>query len=265
MPDLPEQLHSRPGTAVATRSAGVPGVPYPVDNDAGLTANDILIPRMKIVQKMSRVFDDELADYGAVYVITSADDMEPTILAPAPAKGDLGKPVRFYALAEPVKGWSWTDPDENLQRGAEYPPLSWVINQNPRKVNRTYRYLLSIPDYPQLPVSFLMYGAWGGNSAKFMNGQIVLARDAGREPWEVAFKLQARKTENTRGGAQQPYVQGIVSLAKVTAKDKASDAETIERHRQLVGQANVTLDDDDTAVSQQADAESTATDVPDLG
>ena len=255
-PNLPEQLHKRPGNEVAVQA----GVPYAVDNDESLTSLDILIPRMKLVQKMSRVLDDELVEYGAVYALTSQDDMEPVTLAKAPAKGDLGDPVRFYVLGDPVKGWSWTDPDNKLQRGSEYPNLAWVINQNPRKVNRTYRYLLTVPSYPMLPVSFLMYGAWGGQSAKFINTQLVLFRQKGVDPSTIAFKLQARKTSRPSQGSEQPYIQAIVGFDKVTAKDKAADLEIVAAQRELMQSSTVAVDDD-----REVATDTTATNAPDLG
>lgn len=255
--NLPEQLHARPGTEVGTTVQA----PYRIDNDAELNANDILLPRIKLVQKMSRVSELEGVDYGAVYVYLGRDDMEPTILAGAPAKGDLGEPVRFYVLDDPRKGWSWTRPDNTLGRGAEYPPLGWVINQDPRKVNRTYSYLLTIPEYPSLPVGFLMYGAWGGDGARFINTQRVLARRAGEDPNLIAYRLQAMKTAKPVQGSEQPFVKAIVGFDKVDAKDKAADIELVQSHSAIVGSSNVTVSEED--IVPQADAEATA--VPDLG
>lgn len=257
MPDsnLPEQLHARPGTAV-----GAPvSIPYPVDNDEGLTANDILLPRMKIVQKMSRVLDDELAEYGAVYVFMGKDDMEPSVIAKPAAKGELGPEVRFYALGDPRKGWSWTRPDKSLGRGPSYPNLSWVIGSDPRKVNRTYAYLLAVPAYPSLPVGFLMYGSWGGDGAKFINSQRILARKRGIDPDTVPLKLQTFKTSNPNQGSEQPYVKAIIGLAKVSAKDKAADADLVSGFQDLVTSSNVTLTDEDAAPSVDA---TVAEDVP---
>lgn len=258
MPDLPEQMHSRPGTAVATQGGAAVEVGYSTNNDEGLTAADILMPRIKIVQKMSRVMDDGLADYGAVYMLTSPDDMEPEILAAPAAKGELGDGVRFYVHGDPLKRWSWTRPDRSLGKGHDFPRLEWVEGGDPRKVNRTYMYYLTIPATPVMPVTFLMYGAWGGNSAKYINTQLVLARQKGIEVQSLAFKLQTRKTE--RNG--NPFVQAIVALDKISAKDKKADMEIVERHHELLGAGNIqTLDDNDTV---EGSAE-VVTDAPDLG
>ena len=254
-PNLPEQLHQRPGTAV-----GAPvEAPYRIDNEERLTSNDILLPRMKLVQKMSRVLDDELAEYGAVYVYMGNDDMEPSVIAAAPAKGELGPAVRFYTMGDPRKGWSWTRPDNSLGRGQSYPNLGWVINQDPRKVNRTYGYLLALPDYPMLPVGFLMYGSWGGDGAKFINSQRVLARKRGDDPDLIPFKLQTYKTSNKQGKSEQPFVKAIIGLDKVAAKDRQKGVDLVESLRDLVGQSNVTITDEDTA---PADATASAVEVP---
>lgn len=244
-PNLPEQLHSRPGTDVATRPGGG-------TDSATLDAGDILIPRMKIAQKISRVVDDELVEYGAVYVLDSRDDMEPTIIAKAPAKDAMSAEVRFYIHGDPRKGWSWTDSNGDLGRGQQYPSLSLVEGQDPRKVRRTYDYLVTVIGYDALPIRFLMHGQWGGQAAKQLNTQLLLLRQKGLDTNEVAFKMQTKKTSSPKGGQERPFVQAIVGIAKVAAKDKSSDLELVQTHREIVGGGNVQeLDDSDTVKSSQ--------------
>lgn len=253
---LPEQVHQRPGTEVARRD-------YGGSDSAALDAGDILIPRMKLAQMISRVVADSVATYGDVYVVASRDDMEPMILAKAPAKGQLGQAVRFYVHGDPRKGWSWTQPDNSLGRGREYPPMSLVKGSDPKNVRRTYDYLITTPDYPMLPVRFLMHGAWGGQSAKAINTQLLLSRQQGVESHTIAFKLQVKKTSSMRDGQEQNYVQAIIGLDKVSAKDKKADLEIVESHRALLGSAaNVReLDEDDTSPTSAA----SPVDAPDLG
>lgn len=238
---LPEQVHRRPGSAVATVSAP----------STGLDAGDILIPRMKIAQMISRVVADEIVPYGAIYVSASRDDMEPEIVAKAPGKGEVGDPVRFYVLGDPRKGWSWTQPDGELGRGSEYPDLRLVKGNDPRMVRRTYDYLVTLPAYPTLPVRFLMHGAWGGQAAKQLNTQLLLQRQRGVESHTVAFSLRARKTSSPQGGQERPYVQAVIGVDKVAAKDKAADVELVESHLDLVGSAASvrTVEDEDTTAA----------------
>lgn len=240
--NLPEQMYQR-STAVAVHGS-----------DAGLDAGDILIPRLKLAQLISRVVSDELVPYGAIYVTASRDDMEPVIIAKAGAKGEPSEPVRFYVLGDPRKGWSWTQPDGELGRGPDYPDLRLVRDDDPRNVRRTYDYLVTLPTYPILPVRFLMHGAWGGQAAKQLNTQIVLKRQQGVEPHTLAFKLQSRKTSSPQGGQERPFVQAIVGLDKVAAKDKQKDLELVEQHLDLIGAAaNVrTVEDEDTQGSTSA-------------
>lgn len=256
--NLPEQLHQRPGTEVARRYGG--------SDDAALDAGDILIPRMKIGQKISRVVDDQPELYAAILILTSRDDNEPEVLAPAPAKGEkVGNAVRFYIHGDPLKAWSWTQPDKTLGRSQFYPDLALVENQDPRKVRRTYDYLVTVPDYPMLPVRFLMHGAWGGQAAKAINTQILLARQQGIEIHTIPFKLQARKTSSPQGGQERPYTQALVAVEKIDGKSKAQyekDQELVKAHITLVGGSNVrTLDDEDT---EQPQATQVAADAPSI-
>lgn len=232
---IPEQMHGRGTAAVATRAP----------ENEGLDENDILLPRMKIGQKMSR----DVLDYGGIYVLASRDDMDPQQLVAPPEGAELGPVVRFYVHGDPRKGWSWKPAVEGGEwRSKDYPDLRVVKDQDPRNVRRTYDYLITLPDYPALPVMFIMHGQWGGQAAKVINTQLLLARQKGLESHTLAFKLQARKTSSPKGGQERPFVQAVVDLDKVTAKDKATDLELVEGHRVLVGSAsNVrTVDDDDT-------------------
>jgi hypothetical protein len=238
--NLPEQVHRRPGTEVAVSAQSSGG---------GLDAGDILIPRLKLAQGISGVVTSRIVDYGAIFVAASRDDLEPEVMAEAPPKGEqIGKAVRFYVLGDPRKGWSWTQPDNELGRGSEYPDLRFVKGNDPRNVRRTYDYLITLPAYPTLPVRFLMHGAWGGQAAKQLNTQLLLQRQKGVESHTVAFKLQARLTSSPSGGQERAYVQAIIGLDKVAAKDKASDLELVESHLDLVGSAASvrTVEDEDT-------------------
>lgn len=245
--NLPEQQYQR-GTDVARRQGA--------SSDA-LDEGDIIIPRMKIGQKTSR----DVLEYGAVHVLESRDTMEPQQVAAAPAAGELSDPVRFYVHGDPRKGWSWTPKQEGGDwRGKDYPDLALVKDNDPRYVRRTYDYLLTLPEYPMLPVMFIMHGQWGGQSAKQINTQLLLNRQKGIESHTIAFKLQTKKTTSPKGGQDRPFVQAVVALDTVPAKDKAKDQELVESHRALIGSsANVrTVEDEDTA-------QGSATAAPSLG
>lgn len=242
-PNLPEQMHQRPGTAVATRGQG---------SDEGLNVTDILIPRMKIGQKTSR----DVLDYGGVYVLESRDDPDPTqIAAPPKAMGDMGAALRFYIHGEPNKGWSWKPATEGGPwRGRDYPDLRLVKDQDPREVRRTYDYLITLPAYDELPVMFIMHGQWGGQAAKQLNKDLLLARLKGIEGHTIAFKLQTKKTSSPKAGQERPFIQVFVGRDDVAAKDRKADLELVEQHHLLAGDlANLrTVEDDDTAVAGTA-------------
>lgn len=236
-----------PSQAVAERG-------YAGSNSPELDSDDILIPRLKVGQKMSKAVDEHGELYGATYVLRSRDDVDPTVVAQAPAKGELGEPVVFYVHGMPRKQWSWTRPDKSLGRGVDYPLLSDVEGGDPRKVRRTYDYLVTLPDFPLLPVRFLMHGAWAGQAAKQINTDLVLANQMGQDTSEIAFQLRVKKTSSSRSGQEQPFAQIVVAAANVTKAQKAKDQELVQRHAALVGSSNVQeLDDSDTSQTAASD------------
>jgi hypothetical protein len=222
--NLPEQMHAPTGTAVAQRAA---------TSNTELDASDVRLPRLKFAQYLSKVVTAELVPYGAIYITTGPDDQEPITLAkPAGGIGKVGDPVRFYVLGV-RKGFSYTDPqgDLSISQDGSYPSLSLVKNQDPSYVRRTYDYAITVPEFPDLPVQFLMHGKWGGQAAKNLNTKLLLAKSQGIDPATVAFKVQAKKQEADRGA----YAGAVIGVDKVAAKDAAADAELVAQHQALVG------------------------------
>jgi hypothetical protein len=222
---LPEQMHAPTSTAVAV-SGGV---------NQGLDASDVRLPRLKFAQYMSKVVTRKLVPYSDIYVTQGAEDEEPVIVAEGTGElGKLSKPLRFYVHGEPRKGFSYTDPQNDLaiSRDGSYPNLSLVKNQDPSNVRRTYDYLVTVPAYPDLPVMFLMHGKWGGQTAKQLNTRLVLAKSQGIDPSTIAFKLQTKPAEADKG----PYSAAVIGIDKVAAKDKSKDQALVQQHAGLVQQ-----------------------------
>lgn len=235
---LPAQMHA-PGSAVAAR-------PQAAGNDT-LDANDVRLPRLKLAQMISKAVENGVVNYGDIFVSHGQDDMEPVVLAEGPKKGDLSSPpVIFYVLGV-QKGYSYSDPNGRLGRTLDgsYPNLSLVKGQDPKNVRRTYDYLLVVPEYPDLPVKFIMHGAWGGQAAKSLNTRLVLAQQKGIPQHEVPFKLQVQKTENDRGA----FARAIVAPADVPAKDREAHQALVQDFLGLVASANVSAVDDDVPVA----------------
>lgn len=244
MTNLPAQMH---GTDVATTA--------PAAATDTLDSNDVRLPRLKLAQLMNTQVENGAAAYGDVIVVHGQDDMEPAVLAKAPKDG-LGPEVIFYVLGV-TKGYSFTDANNSLQRTPDgsYPNLALVKGQDPKNVRRTYDYLLVVPDYPDLPVKFIMHGAWGGQAAKSLNTRIVLAQQKGVAMHEQPFKLQVRKTKNDKGS----FLQAIVAPAQLPAKDVRAHQSMVEDFIGLVGSANVSVAEDDVPA-----ASTTPVDAPSL-
>lgn len=245
MTALPEQLHAprTASTAVATTAPTGPGVGF----DA-LGAQDVRLPRMKFAQGISGAVTDRLVEFGAIYVAFGKDDPEPVTIAKPGARGEAGPEVQFHVLGA-TPGWSYTDTQGDLGRvrprqdgEVPYPDLSLVKDSDPRNVRRTYDYLLSVPDYPDLPVMFLMHGKWGGESSKTINTRIKMAQVGGKNPSELTFAISAKGTKSDKGA----FMQSQVRLVELKAKDLAAHRELIEFHLALVGSgANVVVAEDE--------------------
>lgn len=243
MANLPEQVHGS-STEVAVRANPNSGFDL-------LDGSMIRLPRMKFAQMISRVVARELVPYGAVYVVTSQDDEEPSILRPAAKLGELTKPLRFYVLGV-RPGWSYTDLQGNLARTnpgrsgiAPYPDLTLVKDGDSKKVRRTYDYTLALPDYPELPVMFIMHGKWGGQSAQQINTRIKLLQSQGKDPSQFAFKLSSRKTEDAKGA----FAAAVVGSMAVPAKDVEGDLALVASHLEILGANNVVIPDEDAEPS----------------
>lgn len=240
--NLPAQMHSPTGTAVATRTA---------QDTHTLDANDVRLPRMKLAQLSTKLVEAGVATYGQVFVAYGQDDLEPVVLAEAPkAQGELGPEVLFYVL-DVEKGYSYTDPNKRLGRTQDgsYPDLSLVKDGDPRNVRRTYDYTIVLPGaFEDLPVKFIMHGQWGGQAAKSMNTRIALANRKGVAMHEQPFKLQVKKTQNDNGA----FAQAIIAPATVTAKDRKAHAELVGSFLDLVQGGVSAVEDDVPAAAPTA-------------
>ena len=246
MSNLPEQAHQR-GTAVATVAA---------DNPYNLTAQDVILPRLRIAQYQSFAFKKGLAGYGDLVVGIGKEDPQPIVVAKG---GDpLGEPLRFY-VHRIYSGFNYReDPtDTNLTFG----PLGGTFQQalqftqgDPRRVYQKHDFALTVPAYEDLPVRFLMTSKWGGPAAKWINTQIGIALRKQENPLELAFQIVTRQSSNAKGD----FAIAEASFAKVSAKDRKSDLELVASHAPLATSVAVSDEAPDAAV------EATVVDAPGL-
>lgn len=217
----------------------VPGLAYDPANE--ITAEDIPTPRVKFAQGLSKVVSRGLVPYGNIYATLGADDPDPAILAAQPKGESTSPPVRFYVLAGPKKGYSYTNKYGDLDntRDGSYPDLSLVRNDDPREVYRTFDYVIALPDHCEqgLPFKLMLYKKWGGSAAKRINLELLFAKNAGKDASSVAFTLSSRKDEGEKGD----FCTAVVDVAQVPALEAAKDQEVVEKLKptavQLAGPA----------------------------
>lgn len=238
MSNLPEQVHG--GGAVAVQDD-----PYALDQSM------VQLPRLYLAQYQSKAFKRHLVDFGAIFTGIGAEDANPVVLAEA--KEPLTDPVRFY-VHRLQQGFNYAeDPDnpKNLtfgRRGMSYGEALAKVGGDPRRVFQKVDYTLTIPANPVLPVLFLMTGRWGGQPSRWINTQIGIAKEEGKNPRDIAFQIQARQTHNDKGD----FVEAVVGIANVSAKDRKSDLAVVERHANLL--ATVSVADTDYDAPEQPDA-----------
>ena len=222
-----------------TQAAGLPEQRYNPQSQE-ITADDIPTPRVKFAQGLSRVVLENDVPYGAIYTVIGQNDENPTVLrAPAKSKGELGDAVRFYVLAGPKKGFSWTNTAGDLDnnRDGSYPDLSVVKNNDPKEVYRTFDYVIAVAD-PELklplPHKLMLYRRWGADAAKRINMETLLAQMDGKDTSAIPFSLRAKKDQNDAGSFATAIVEPIENLPAAQAE---KDAALVAKLRPFVGQA----------------------------
>lgn len=236
--NLPVPIHSRgSSTEVAVREA--PG-------GFEIGGEDIRPPRMKVCQDPKT----QAANFGDVFVQTSSDDPNPVVIqdnADVPA-GILTDPVRFYCHSS-RRGVNFYMPEHpdagynGMVLGPWHVTVAEFLRGFPHeidatKVYRKYDFLLTVPDYPALPVQFLMASSWGGAAAAELNKQIRLIQAKGGTVSDFPFQVQFRSTNNDKGTFMKAFV-GVGDVPQGTVEE---DQEVVEEHATLLPQAR--LEDD---------------------
>jgi len=241
MTNLPAQAH---GTDV-----GAPALPeqaYQIDQSM------VKLPSLYLAQYSSKAFKARAVNFGDIYVALGAEDPEPQVVGAA-VDGALSKPVRFYVhTAAPM--YQVVDASANygkrsLRLGTTYAQALGEGGGDPRNVFLQTSFSLTIPEYPLLPVRFIMGSRWGGNAARWINTQISMALLQSKRPLDLAFQIQTRPTSNDSGD----FVDAVVGFANVPAKTAKADQVIVKSHAELL--ATTTIDNsyaDDAPVATEA-------------
>lgn len=173
-----------------------------------IDASDIAIPKLKLGQHSSNVFDTGAVKLGDVYSIINSDDEDPVVLWEYTENIKPGDGVLFHVL-HLRKGWSYSE-------GSGSPLQIWAFDDPNRheKAWRTYRYTVVLPEVDtQMPYTFMLYRS-GQPAAQKINGDI--ARDQATKPmWTHAFRLTSARRK--KEGA------GTYAIAQVRSVEANSD------------------------------------------
>lgn len=189
-----------------------PPAPY----NLGLGARDIQPNRLRVVGKLSKLVELDIAKPGDIAVGQDAEDPDSVVLYNA----KTGKePVRFYVLAIHA----------NYACGFNGPPGTWEEGdpEMPAEAKRQYNYTMFVPDYDELlPV---VYTAGGTAAREARKLQTALARHCiSGAPYELAFQMTTKI--NTSGQNSWP---GPVFAATEAVADEVEKARAM--HDSIVG------------------------------
>lgn len=245
MTNLPEQVHR--STAVTSAS---PEQAYAID------ASMVKLPSLYLAQYSSKAFKASTVKFGDIYVAVGAEDPDPQVVGKGGSP--LSEPVRFYVHGV-QPGYQVTDAGgpygkRSLRPGTPYQQALREGGGDPRNVFLQTHLTLTIPEYPNWPVRFIMGSRWGGNAARWLNTQIAMAVQQKKRPLDLAFQIQTRPTTNDGND----FVDAVVGFAKVAAKDAKADQGFVEAHAELLSSGNVEAPDYDAQAAPAADAPSLA-------
>lgn len=231
MSNLPEQAHQR-STAVATVAD---------DNPYALDQSMVQLPRLYLAQYQTTAFKRSLVKFGSIFTAIGSEDASPNVLAEG--KEPMTDPVVFY-VHRLLQGFNYAEDPNDVKRltfghrGMKYQEALAKVGGDPRRVFQKVDYTLTVPEYPVLPVLFLMTGRWGGGPSRWINTQIGIAMQDGKNPLDIPFAIQARQTHNDKGD----FVEAVVGIAKVAAKDAKAHKAIVERHAELLSTSTVAYD-----------------------
>ena len=244
MTNLPEQAHQR-GAALATRQEDDP---YAVDSSM------VTLPGLYMAQYQSKAFKSRKVSYGDIFVAVGAEDARPVVLG----KGGepLSEPVRFY-VHRIETGFDVALDPEDLSRktlgrlGGSYAEALAQVDGDPRRVWQKFGYRVTVPGYPTLPVRLFLSGK-SAPAGRWLNTQITVLRQEGKNPLEQAFQLQSKPSTNKSGD----FVVAVLDLADVKAKDADKDKALVEAHATILSSATVqdSYEVDDAAAHDTSDA-----------
>src|ERR1044072_7317873 len=108
--------------------------------------------------------------------------------------------------------------------GVTYVEALSKVDYAPRRVFQKIDYTITAPEYPVLPLLFLMTGKWGGSASRWMDTPSGIAKQEVERrakprmgPRDLASQMQPRQPHNDKGD----FVEAVVGIANVKAAQRA--------------------------------------------
>lgn len=200
--------------------------------DLGLGAEDVELPRLSIVGKLSKAVDHGTAVPGNIVIGLGADDDEPQVFDAKDGK----EKVRAYVLDIHANySCSFKDKDAN-------PELAGVWEEGdesmPPEAKRQFNYMLFIPQHSTiLPVKYTA-SSTAAREARRMNSRLQTEALGGKQPFETCIEISTKTF--TSGNYSWP---GPVFALGEPNKDEVVQAQ--QMHEMLFGPARQQLDSGD--------------------
>lgn len=162
-----------------------------------LTYDDIALPTLYVAQRTSTAVENNLVNYGDLFVAQGADDAEAEVLW-AHGSGDAGLVIYPLHMA---KRWTWTDGSElsswPFGDGQVPAEAAELARSTGKPYFLTYGYVVLIPSYDmEMPVNFRV----NSKSGRAAHNKItaVYIREGAQVVPGPAFRVTTDKKE--RGG-----------------------------------------------------------------
>lgn len=177
---------------MASRKEAVEPTPY----DMGFGSEDVQLPRLRVVGKLSKLVELDVAKSGNIAIGADAEDTESDIIDALNGK----QPLRIYVLAmranyacgfgavqqNPQLAGTWDEGDPSM----------------PPEAKRQYNYTLFVPEHSTiLPVVYTA-SSTAAREGRKVNSKLQVEALAGRAPYETCFEMSTKV--NTAGNNSWP-------------------------------------------------------------
>jgi hypothetical protein len=195
----------------ASTELGPASTASPANYGEAIGPDDLLLPKLFVAHSSSRVVQEGLVPFGALYVATDAGDPEPALLyEPGDKEG-----VRLYLVGS-RRVWCFQDSSERYRvvdaRDSELPPSP--------DAQRGYDLAVLIPAFDKgLPCTWLCKSSALDTARRIFTSILRSAPDQG---WGLAFGITTVQRQNSKGRWFVPQaVQVKADPTEVEAAGKA--------------------------------------------